>query len=92
MLCDFINSHVHIICKVSSIQTFEVKSLDVNKLQAVWRDFEILADALKANSDSPKYLKPESFKLNALKWVKAFRVATFDEVSISYCNSWCNHT
>jgi hypothetical protein len=53
-----------------------------SELQTVWHEFEVLADALKANVDSPKYFTPDVFKSKAMLWVKCFKKA-FDEVSKS---------
>lgn len=53
-------------------------------LQKVWHDFEVLADALKSSPGAPEYLDSQQFKIKAVHWVNAFRIATFDEVST--CN------
>jgi len=68
------------IFQLSTVQNSQKKALDVQELQMVWRDFEVLADALKANINDVEYLEPAIFKAKAVQWVNCFRRATFDEV------------
>ncbi|XP_066299903.1 uncharacterized protein [Branchiostoma lanceolatum] len=65
--------------------------LIVANIIQLWKDFEVLAVAMKSSPGEEGYLTPSSFKEQAVKWGKFFRLATFDEHVTPYIHTLVYH-
>ncbi|KAI8506439.1 hypothetical protein Bbelb_158660 [Branchiostoma belcheri] len=63
----------------------------VDNIIQLWKDFEVLAVAMKAKPGGDGHLSHEVFKQQALKWGKFFRQVTFDEHVTPYIHTMVYH-
>ncbi|XP_035671223.1 uncharacterized protein LOC118412456 [Branchiostoma floridae] len=69
----------------------DVPILLVDNVVQLWKDFEVLAVAMKAKPGDSGHLSASSFKEKALCWGRSFRQVTFDEHVTPYIHTMCYH-
>ncbi|XP_066279013.1 uncharacterized protein [Branchiostoma lanceolatum] len=63
----------------------------VDNIVKLWKDFEVLATALKAKPGAPGHLDPATFLSEGRKWGTFYRRATFDESVTPYIHTLIYH-